>query len=323
MTMTQTDLTQLQAAGLNAADVTAIGSFLANPPAAPTGPSPNTPNTSHDPTMDARYVIGQVLTQYGLQSLWQWSWQELTAGASTNQVLYDMYQTPQFKQRFPAIQLRQQAGLPPISPADYVNYEDSIAQLESQYGFPKGSINNTDTITKLIGGDVGMPEATARAQQVFQQVAYAPPEVRGFFSQITGANGDAALAAYSFNPDHTLPILEQQATAAQIGGIGAQGGVNMSTADAMRLAQMGVTQNQASSQVQNLQQQQDLFQSNVTEKTDLTSGGQGIEAAFGLSPLAQAQVQQRQQQREEAFKGGGQAYVDTYGAHGAGAARPT
>lgn len=272
--------------------------------------------------VDAQALIGAVLSDYGLQSLASWAWQEITSGASSAQVLTDMYQTPQFKARFPAIGLRNQAGLPPISPADYVNYEDTLQQYESQYGLPQGALSNKDTVTQFIAGDVSTSEVQARVQQGFQAVAYAAPEVRQAFTSMFGASGDGALAHYFLDPTKALPLLEQQATAAQIGGTTAMGGVNVDTDTAMRLAAMGVTQSQASSAVQQLDKTSPLFNATVTEKDNLSASRQGIEAAFGLNPTAEQQIQQRQESREAAFAGGGSAYGDTHGLEGAGTAHP-
>lgn len=270
---------------------------------------------------DASAIIQSVLTQYGLGSLTQWAMNELTAGASTDQITQDMTTTPQFQARFPGIALRQAAGLPAISPSDYVNYENQMAQMESQYGLPKGMLTNPSTVASFIGNDVSPSEVQERTQQGFQQVAYAPPEVRQFFTQTYGINGDGALAAHFLDPTLAAPLLEQQATAASIGGTAAMGGINMSADDAMRLAQLGQTGSSVGGGLANLEQTQDLYDASVTEKPDLQEGTQGVEAQFGLNATATQEVIDRQQAREAAFKGGGGPTMDNYGAEGTGAAK--
>jgi hypothetical protein len=270
---------------------------------------------------DASALISAVLADYGLQSLGSWAWTEITSGASSAQVLLDMYQTPQFKARFPAIAIRQAAGLPPISPADYVNYEDSLAQMENQYGLPKGMLTNQATVTAFIGGDTSTAEVQARVQQGYQAVAYAPPEVQQFFTQTFGVGGPGALAAHFLDPSIALPLLEQQATAAQFGGQAALGSVPMSGADAMKLAQLGTSPSTVASGLQQIEQTQNLYDASVTEKPGLDEGTTGVEAAFGLSAAATQAVTATEQEREAAFKGGGSAYGDSYGQEGAGAAK--
>lgn len=271
---------------------------------------------------DALAIIEQVLSEYGLQSLTQWATNEMNVGASADQIAADMTTTPQFQQRFPAIALRLKAGLPAISPADYVNYENTMAQMESQYGLPKGYLTAPSTVTAAIAGDTSTSEMQARVQQGFQDVAYAAPQVRQFFTQTFGVNGDGALAAHFTDPKLALPLLEQQATAASIGGTAAMGGVEMSGEDAMRLAQLGQTQSSVGTGLAALQQTQNLYQASVTEQPKISQGTEGVEAQFGLNATATQEVIDRQAARTEEFKGGGGPQSDQYGAHGAGAAKP-
>lgn len=270
---------------------------------------------------DALSIIEQVLTQYGLESLSQWATNEMQAGASADQITQDMTTTPQFQARFPGIAARQKAGLPAISPGDYVSYENTLAQLENQYALPKGMLTDAKTVGQFIGSDISTSEVQGRVQQGYEAVATAPPEVRQFFTQTFGANGDGALAAHFM--DHTLaaPILAQQATAAQIGGTAAMGGIEMESGDAMKLAQLGQTQSSVGSGLANLQQTEQLYGASVTEKPTVEEGTQGVEAQFGLNATATQETIARQQSREEAFKGGGGPESDQYGAHGAGAAK--
>lgn len=273
---------------------------------------------------DATAIIGQLLDQYGLNTpgMQQWMWDEITSGATTDQITLDLQGTNQFKQRFPGIVARQAAGLPPISPADYVSYEDQAKQLENQYGLPQGVLSNPTTIGNFIGQDVSINEVQGRVQQGYNVVQSAPPEVRQAFTAMFGPNGDGALASYFLDPKSNLTTLENQATAANISGVASMGGINVSTEDAMRLAQTGVTATQAGNAAQTLEKTAPLFNANVGETNDVTAGQQGIEAQFGLSEAATQAVLARQQARQAAFQGGGAPVQDNNGAEGVGAARP-
>jgi hypothetical protein len=273
-------------------------------------------------TQDANAILQQTLDSYGLGSMAQWAWNQITTGASPDQVLVNLYQTPQFAQRFPGIIARQKAGLPPISPASYISYEDSAKQLENQYGLPRGFLSNPNTIGEAIGNDVSMSELTSRVQQGYAQVAYAPPEVRQAYAQMFGASGDGALASQFLDFNRSSQLLTEQATAAQISGDASMGGTNMSTGDAMKLAQMGHTQADVGTTLASLQKESPLFNASIHEQNNLTQGTQGVEAAFGLNATAEQQVIHRQQQRQAEFQGGGAAYADNSGVSGAGAAHP-
>lgn len=271
---------------------------------------------------DAVAIVNQALTAYGLQGLSNWAWNEITNGASSNQVLMDMYQTPQFAQRFPGIIARQQAGLPAISPADYVSYEDSAKQLENQYNLPAGMLSDPTRIGDLIGKDVSMSELTDRVQNGYAAVAYAPPATLQAFTQMFGANGDGALAAHFLDTTQASKLLDQQAVAAQISGQATMGSINMDTSHAMQLAQLGVSNSSVGSSLQDLQQKSALYNATINEQPNLNIGQQGVDAEFGLSAASTQQVLQREQSRQAAFQGGGSAYSDQYGAEGVGKARP-
>ena len=275
---------------------------------------------------DANAVIQQILAQYGfnaqqLQQLSTWAWNEIVAGASTQQVTVDMYDQPAFQQRFPGIFQRQSAGLPPISPADYVSYEDSAKQLENQYALPSGFLSDPNRIGNLIGQDVSMNELTARVQQGYSVVTSAPPEVRQAFAQMFGAYGDGALAAHFIDSKTATPLLEQQATAADIAGRGGELGINPNANDALRLAQMGLTGTGAESGLEDIASKSGVFNEAAGDTTQLGAGKEGVEAEFGLSPEATQQVQQTEAERQAAFAGGGGAQIGTQGTT-IGAAKP-
>jgi hypothetical protein len=273
-------------------------------------------------TQDANSVIQSTLDQYGLSSLTSWAWNEITNGASADQVTLDLTQTPQYAQRFPGIIARQKAGLPPISPADYISYEDQAKQLENQYQLPTGFLDDPAKIGNWIGGDTSMAELTQRVQNGYAQVAYAPDAVRQSFTSMFGANGDGALAAHFLDPDTAQTLLTQQATAAQIAGQGSMLGVNMNSGDAMAIAQNGQSPTSAGTSLQDLATKAPLYNATIGEQNNISSGTTGVEAEFGLSADATQQVIQREQERQANFQGGGAALSDQYGVEGVGSAKP-
>ena len=271
---------------------------------------------------DATAILKQLLDQYGLGGMAQWAWDQSTNGIPTSAIMQDLTTTPQFKARFPGIGAREKAGLPPISPGEYISYEDQMKQMENRFQLPAGSLTDPAAIGNWIGKDVSPAELTSRVQSGYAAVAYAPEAVRQSFTQMFGANGDGALAHFFLDPAKSTELLTQQATAAQISGQASMGGINMDTNHAMQLAQMGQTGSSVGSSLAHLQQQASLYNASINEQPNLAAGTQGIEAEMGLSPTSQQQVVQREQTRQASFQGGGQAFSDQYGAGGTGAARP-
>jgi hypothetical protein len=269
---------------------------------------------------DAVAIIDAVLQSYDLTNLSKWAWNEITQGASADQVTVDMTQTPQFKARFPGIEARLKAGLPPISPADYISYEDQARQLEMQYQLPSGFLDNAKTIGNWIGQDVSMSELTDRVQKGYSVVATAPADVRASFASMFGAAGDGALASYFMDEKNSVPLLEQRVTAAQLKGTAGEASVDLNSHLAMQLAQQGISQSQVQQAAGTVAQQSSIYAGQVGEAAPPTQS-QGIEAALGTDQEAIAKVNQAQSAAEAAFKGGGGAESDQYGAGGVGPAR--
>lgn len=296
------------------------GTPLQTPTSTPIVPATATsPGTLGD--QDAMATITALLNQYGLGSLASWAWSEITAGASTAQVTLDMQSQPAFQQRFPGIAQRQAAGLPAISPADYVSYEDSLAQLTHQYGIPQGIWDTPAAIGQMIGNDTSISEVQARIQQGYAVVATAPPEVRASFAQMFGAAGDGALAAYVMDEKNSVPVLEQQVAAAQLQGTAAQSSVNINDNLAMKLAQSGVSVSQLQNAAGSVATQASLFNATPGEVSAPTQG-QGVEAQLGTDAASAAVVAQAQSARQSAFRGGGGAESDQFGAEGIGIQQP-
>jgi hypothetical protein len=266
-------------------------------------------------------TIQTLLDQYGLGSLASWAWNEITAGASAAQVTLDMQTTPQFQQRFPGIVALQAEGADAISPADYINFEQGVSALVSQYGIPTGVWDTPQGIGQMIANQTSISEVQARIQNGFAVVATAPPEVRASFAQMFGAAGDGALAAYVMDQSNSVPVLEQQVAAAQLQGTAAQSSVAINNQLSMKLAQSGVSVSQMQGAAGGVAAQASLYDATPGEVSAPTEA-QGVQAALGTDALSAEEVAQAQSARASAFKGGGGAESDQYGAEGAGRQQP-
>lgn len=274
----------------------------------------------------ASEMISQFLGQYGLGSLGAWAWQryqQLGGGTDAmNIIQLEVTQRPEFAARFPAIAARAKLGLSPISPADYVHYEQGLNQMMHQYGLPfdQTSPNFSGYVTKLLSGDVSLTEAQDRIGNEYAKVAQAPQSVRDAFAGYFGVKGDAALAALYLDPNESLPELDRMSQAAVLGGTGVNFGVKLDKTQAMDLAQH-VTTGDGSQQFATVQQMASLYSENVGETKDLTQQ-QGVEAAFGVNGNDQLMLTRRLQERNAKTSGGGGAAVSSAGYIGTGSAPP-
>lgn len=282
---------------------TAPGAPTNTPPPGDTGiQGPITPTMSSAQT-DAWDQLQQTLASYGfsgsdLTSLVAWAKQEIISGNSANQITLDLYKTPQFQQRFPAIGKLSQEGIA-ITPAQYISMEQSYAQIAQAAGLPP----NFASYDQLIANQVSPSEFSARVNQGYLAVAMADPTVINAMKDYYGVT-HGQLAGYFLNPNASTPQLLQQAVSAQIGGAAAQSQFNnpnqpsstaegISQAQALRMAQMGVTQSQAQSGFKQLSTERQLY-------TPLPGAGhvgnplttdQLLNAQFGSDGQTQLQLQ--------------------------------
>ena len=208
-------------------------------------------------TLAAYQFTGTQLTQ-----LVAWAKQEVISGNDPALIALQLQQQPAFIQRFPAIEARLKAGLPPISAAEYLANERTYSQLERAAGIPP----NFASYDQLIAADVSPTEFADRINKGYLAVAQADPTVVKAFQDYYGVTA-GQLAAHFLDPTKSAPLLEQQAVAAQIGGASAQSAFKATTAlpegisqaQALRLAQMGVTQPVAQQGFQTLSAEQQLY----------------------------------------------------------------
>lgn len=272
-----------------------------------------------DPNGDAFATIQAILQQYGLGSLADWAWGELVSGASASKILLDLYQQQAFKDRFPAIFTRQEQGLPPISPAEYIAYEDQARQLFQAAGFPVGFYDQPQDFTSLIAHDVSTAELQSRVQMYQQAAVQTPPEVKAELQTLYGID-QGGLAAYYADPDRALPLLQQQYQAATIASSALrQKYGQLSVTEAEQLAAAGLT-GQAADQA---------FAMLGTMAPEFTQGLGGTEgdisreiqlAAAAGDQAALQEIQARAKSRAGAYTGGGQFASGQTGVSGLGSA---
>jgi len=272
--------------------------------------------TSVDST-DAFAAVDQILQSYGLKGMDSWLRSEVTSGASQDQILLDLQQTPQFQQAFPGLAQRQANGYPAISVADYLSYTDNAFQLARAAGLPTGFMTTAE-IGALIGNDVSASELSDRINKAYAVVSQAPQETKDLLGKWYGVNpGD--LAAYYLDPTKALPTLENQITAAQIGTEGVNSGFGaISQEQAEKLQQAGVTQSTARSTFSTLAKLGTL-----TNPAPGTGGEQTAISTqdlinYGFFGANQNELAHVEETRKAPFAGGGGYAANAKGGVGAG-----
>lgn len=308
--------TGLRNGTVNRADLTTY--LQGKPEALLKKPTPAGPTADQQ---DAKALMTDYLHQYGLDSLGDWAWSEIQSGKTLTQVTLDLRNQPAYKARFPAMDARRAAGLPPITEAQYIQSEGQFRDIMRSNGMPPGFWDNPSDYTGLIANDISPVELQHRVQDGWAKVTNAPPAVRQIFGQWFGPEGDTALAAYFVDPTKAEALLTKAADEARTGGYATLFGMNVTQSRAEQIYNFGKTSDQAIQAMNQLNPLTPLFSETVSENKDYTKENEGLNATLGMDATSQNELQRRARTRFANTAGGGGALTQQTGVLGAGAAQ--
>lgn len=197
-----------------------------------------------DPTATYTDIINYYLGQWGLSSLSSMVQQLGQTGATSDQIALQIQNSDAYKQRFSGNQTRIANGLAALDPATYIAMEGSYQQVLSQ--LPNGFWDGKQYTDQLIGGNVSAQDLSNRVQDATNLYLNAPAESRQAFDTYYPNAGSGGAIASILDPTVAEPLLNQQLTAAGIGGSALSQGLQLTAqSKAMKAAQQGVTIQQA------------------------------------------------------------------------------
>jgi hypothetical protein len=136
-------------------------------------------------TRSAYAIVEDAFTKFGLGELVPLIRRFRIQGLSEEEAQLELEKTPQFKARFAGNEGRVAKGLSAYSPGEYIQAEDTYAELLRSNNM--AGLANKETFAKLIGGGVSPAEAQDRINLVFNQIDNAPDDVKNelsrYFSQ--------------------------------------------------------------------------------------------------------------------------------------------
>jgi len=190
-------------------------------------------------------ILKMEFQQYGLGSLVDSISDLLTDGTPPSEFALRLRNTPQYKDRFKANEIRISKGLAALSPAEYVGLEDQYQNVMRNYDLPESYYTKDKTgrqlgFEQLLANDVSARELEDRVVTAKDRVINANPEVskalKQFYPDIT--NGD--ILAYALDPKNALKSIQSKVTSAEIGGAAMQVGLGTSLTRAEELQKYGV-----------------------------------------------------------------------------------
>lgn len=180
--------------------------------------------------------------KYGLSSLANKILELAQEGATEATITLQLQETPEYQQRFSANQERIKKGLTVLTPAEYLNLEDSYRQVLRAYGLKQ--FDNDAYVSQFISNDVSPAELSNRVVTAVQRVQNSDPQVANTLRDYYGI-GTNDLVAYVLDPNNQLPKIERQVAAAEIGTAARLQGIEAGVGVAEQLAAQGITQAEA------------------------------------------------------------------------------
>jgi hypothetical protein len=186
----------------------------------------------------------QVFNNYGLGTLAPKIKEYVQQGFTPDTVTLKLQETPEYQQRFAGNTARKKAGLPVLSPAEYLATESAYKQTMRSAGLPTGFYDDPSDFSTFIGVDVSPAELKSRVDIAAQTINGADPffkqQLREYYNL-----GDGDMIAYALDPNRALSVIERQAQAVQFGAEATRQGISAPKSMAETYAGLGVTQQQA------------------------------------------------------------------------------
>lgn len=211
--------------------------------------NPYTPGTQQYTDFNNRKsaydLLYEQFSRYGLGSLVAPLKDLITSGTSPSEFTIKLRETPAYKQRFAANDMRIANGFAAIDEATYLALEDKYQSLMQNYGLPasyyaKGELGTQEGFTKLIANNVDPITAEERileGKKLTNSTKQTLDAAKQFYPSLT----DGDILAYVLDPKNALSDIKRKVTAAEIGGAQIGAGLAASAANAEALAGAGVT----------------------------------------------------------------------------------
>lgn len=188
------------------------------------------------PTSNSAYeLMLDTLRQWGLEGLAADVLSLIQEGYTNDVISLRLQDTPAYKERFAGNDARRKAGLPVLSPREYLATEATYRQILESNGMPPGFYDHPNDFAGWIGSDVSPAEINERVGLAVSAADRVDEGTKRAFRDLYGV-GTNDLAAFFLDRERALPLVTKQGRAASIAGAGYNQGVTFGRAEAERLA---------------------------------------------------------------------------------------
>ena len=198
--------------------------------------------TKYNERMSVYASMADRFNKYGLTGLANKIKELAIQGATEATITLQLQETPEYQQRFAANADRIKKGLAALTPAEYVNIEDSYRQVLRAYGLKQ--FDNDAYVRQFIANDMSPTELSNRVVTAVQRVQNADPALVTQLKQYYGI-GATDMVAYVLDPEQQFQKIERQIAASEIGVAAGRQGLKAGVSVAEQLAAQGVTEAEA------------------------------------------------------------------------------
>jgi hypothetical protein len=261
---------------------------------------------------DALDILRGYLRPYGLDSddavNAAWSFAQANPSLASNEsvLLNATRNTDTYKKRFAGNAERTKRGLPELTPATYLQYEEGYRATLRGLGMPIGFYDTEADFAKFIANDVEPKELALRVEKGYKAVANADPTVVAELKRLYAVD-DASIAAFFIDPTRAQDLVIKQSQAAQAAAEARrQAGMELSATQAEALATEFGDQTKSTAQAgfAAIGEQQQLFQAQMQGEQAISQAEQ-IGATFGTNAEARRAIAARKRRRATEFEAGG------------------
>jgi hypothetical protein len=178
-------------------------------------PTP-TPINTDVTSQNAIASLTKTFENYGLGSLAARIAEFIYQGYSEDTTSLLLQDAPEYKQRFAANDARVKAGLPVLSPKEYLATESTYRSILQNAGLPKGFYDDKSDFERMIAGDVSATELKQRVDAAAKAVDNTDPYYRDALQNMYGLDA-GHMIAHLLDPEAAAPLVAKQAKAVEYG----------------------------------------------------------------------------------------------------------
>jgi len=194
---------------------------------------------------DAYASLRSMFNNIGLGTLAPKIYEYAKQGYGADVISMLLQDTSEYKTRFAANETRVKAGLPVLSPAEYLSTESAYRQVLQDAGLPKGFYDSVTDFTNWIAGDTSATELKGRVDLAVANTMQANPASVQALKDLYGVD-QSYITAYFLDQKTALPLLQKQSQAAQFGGEALKRGLGLNQGNLEDMVTSGLSQSQVS-----------------------------------------------------------------------------